>query len=224
MQHRQGTTLQGCDLAKTDKGAKAGDAPYKPKTQQTETLQPLPASRGRYKPGARRREGANCGARPIQALGGNGHRMRGGPWQRQHSGRLCAAEGLAVAPAGLDGRTVERPSSQASGTPMSHSISAEMRMKSRFMSPWQSCRMWRATRATMGGCAPSGGRAAARGILQVREGGEATRVQSSCRVDRPGAVVTSKDHRRCYRQRQAPNNWPNDRTSHAITGPLTGAQ
>ena len=59
--------MQGCGSAKSGKGAKAGNAPFKPKTQQTESPNNLaPAARGRYRSGTRRREGASCGARPIQ--------------------------------------------------------------------------------------------------------------------------------------------------------------
>ena len=53
-----------------------------------------------------------------------------------------------------DGRA---PRSQSSGTPMSHSMSVETRMKSRCMAPRQSCRVWLATRAAVGGCAPAAG-------------------------------------------------------------------
>ena len=52
------------------------------------------------KKSARRREGASCGARPIHALGGEGHRMHGGPAQREHGGGFRVAEDLAVAPSG----------------------------------------------------------------------------------------------------------------------------
>ena len=44
----------------------------KPNRQKPYNL--APAARGRYKPGARRREEHNCGARLSNALGGNGHR------------------------------------------------------------------------------------------------------------------------------------------------------
>ena len=69
-----------------EKGAKAGNAPHKPKTQQTDTLQHdlpptkkkkpynlAPAARSRYKPGARRREGL-CSTLPgIRLLGSCEH-------------------------------------------------------------------------------------------------------------------------------------------------------
>ena len=64
---RRGTALQGGDSAKTGNGAKA--AQRAPQAQDPTNRNPnnlAPAARGRYKPGARRREGASCGARPIQ--------------------------------------------------------------------------------------------------------------------------------------------------------------
>ena len=83
---------------------------------------------------------------------------------------------------------------------MSQSMEAKTRMKSRCIAPRQSSRMWLATRAAVGGCAP----ATAAGAPQrearhsCQKGGEAKarpeRLQ--LRGDRPGAVVASEEPRR----------------------------
>ena len=151
VQRKRGTALQGCDSAKTGKGAKAGNAPHKPKTQQTETQQP-----------SGRRPAAVQAWRPPP--GGRQLRRAAYPMPWVGRGTRCAAVQRSVsmvvdsarqrfsrwpqrALKTLSGMTGERPRSQSSGTPMSHSRRAETRVKSRCMALRQSCSMWLATRA-----------------------------------------------------------------------------
>ena len=106
--------------------------------------------------------------------------------------------------------TGERPRSQSSGTPNSHSMNPKCGQNA----------LHGAAAVVQDAIHPRGhewlrassGRAAARGAPQEPEGGEAKprpeRLQH--RGDRPGAVVASEEHRRCNQRRRPPN----DRTPH----------
>ena len=108
---------------------------------------------------------------------------------------------------------------------MSHSMSAETRMKSRLHGaaavvqdvPGHPCCCGR-LRATVGG-----GCAAARGLPQEPEGGEAKSRPERLQlwIDRPGAVDASEEYRRGDRRRWPPNDRTPTCVSHATTGRAT---
>ena len=94
VQRRQGTTLQGCDSAKSGKCTGRQHAPQAQDPTNRKPYNLAPAARGRYRSGARRREGASCGTRPIQCPRWGGAQpvnmpTRNWPWSTRNAVQRC---------------------------------------------------------------------------------------------------------------------------------------